>query len=90
MIDYNTVYTEDFESSHMYKKCALMLLIYYLYEPTKERLDYVINYINLFEFPESDLKIIKNDYYTIINKIKAGKAHEISEGDTNYLDACTK
>lgn len=81
---------EDFLRSHVYEKCALMLLIYYLYEPNKARLDYVINYIKLFQFPEEDLEIIKNDYKIIIDKIKKGKAEEISEGDTNYLGACTK
>ena len=35
-------------------------------------------------------KIEKNKRNLIINKIRAGKAHEISEGDTNYLGACTK
>ena len=81
---------EDFLKSHVYEKCALMLLIYYLYEPNKNRLDYIINYIKLFQFPEEDLEIIKNDYKIIIDKIKKGKAEEISEGDTNYLGACTK
>ena len=81
---------EDFLKSHVYEKCALMLLIYYLYEPNKERLDYLINYVKLFQFPEEDLEIIKNDYKIIIDKIKNGKAEEISEGDTNYLGACTK
>lgn len=81
---------EDFLKSHVYEKCALMLLVYYLYEPNKERLDYLINYINLFHFPEEDLEIIKNDYKIIIDKIKNGKAEEISESDTNYLGACTK
>lgn len=81
---------EDFLRSHVYEKCALMLLIYYLYEPNKNRLDYIINYIKLFQFPEEDLEIIKNDYKIIIDKIKKGKAEEISEGDTNYLGACTK
>ena len=81
---------EDFLRSHVYEKCALMLLIYYLYEPNKDRLDYVINYIKLFQFPEEDLEIKKNDYKIIIDKIKKGKAEEISEGDTNYLGACTK
>ena len=81
---------EDFLRSHVYEKCALMLLIYYLYEPNKYRLDYVINYIKLFQFPEEDLEIIKNDYKIIIDKIKNGKAEEISESDTNYLGACTK
>lgn len=81
---------EDFLKSHVYEKCALMLLFYYLYEPNKERLDYLINYIKLFQFPKEDLEIIKNDYKTIIDKIKSGKAEEISESDTNYLGACTK
>lgn len=81
---------EDFLKSHVYQKCSLMLLIYYLYEPQKERLDYQINYIKLFQLPEEDLEIIKNDYKIIIDKIKNGKAEEISESDTNYLGACTK
>lgn len=81
---------EDFLNSHVYEKCALMLLIYYLYEPNKDRLDYLINYVKLFQIPEEDLEIIKNDYKIIIDKIKNGKAEEISEGDTNYLGACTK
>lgn len=90
MINYLEDYKQNFEESHVYKKCALMLLIYYLHNPTKARIEYVMNYIKLFEFPENDLEIIKKDYEIIINKIKEGKAHEISEGDTNYLGACTK
>ncbi len=91
IINYMKDYEEEnFLESHVYKKCALMLLIYYLYESQKERLDYLINYVKLFEFPENDLEIIKNDYKIIIDKIKNGKAEEISESDTNYLGACTK
>lgn len=90
-INYDKDYKEEtFLDSHVYRKCALMLLVYYLYEPTKNRIDYIMNYIKLFEFPEEDLEIIKNDYIKIINKIKSGKAEEISESDTNYLAACTK
>ena len=81
---------EDFLKSHVYKKCSLMLLIYYLYEPNKKRLDYSIDYIKLFKLPKKDLEIIEKDYKIIIDKIKNGKAEEISEGDTNYLGACTK
>lgn len=45
----------------------------------------------LFELAKSeDLKQIEQDWNTIINKIKHGKAHEISEADTMYLGACTK
>ena len=73
IINYMKDYTEaDFLKSHVYEKCELMLLIYYLYEPNKERLDYLINYIKLFKFPAEDLEIIKKDYKIIIDKIKAG------------------
>ena len=90
-INYDNDYKEEtFLDSHVYAKCALMLLVYYLYEPTKERMDYIMNYIKLFEFPEEDLEIIKNDYLKIIDKIKSGKAEELSESNTNYLAACTK
>ena len=91
IINYLEDYKEDdFFKSHVYQKCALMLLVYYLYEPSKERLDYIMNFAKLFHFPEEDLDIIKNDYKIIIDKIKSGKANEISESDTNYLGACTK
>ena len=91
MIDYMKHYKEsDFIQSHIYKKCATMLLVNYLYEPTKERLDYLIKFVTLFELPKEDLEIIKNDYKIIIDKIKSGKAEDLSESDTNYLGACTK
>lgn len=91
MIDYNEVVKESFENSHVWNKGKLMLLIYYLYDSEiKNRLDYRIDYVTLFTPPEEDIKIIKQDFETIVNKVKAGKAHELSEGDTLYLGACTK
>jgi DNA mismatch repair protein MutH len=36
------------------------------------------------------LEIIKKDWELIKQKIADGKAHELSEGDTFYLGACTK
>jgi len=34
--------------------------------------------------------IIENDWKTIMEKVRSGRAHELSEGDTMYLAACTK
>lgn len=91
MIDYMTVVNEDFETSHFWNKSKLILLIYYLYkQDVKFNLDYRIEYAKLFTPPEQDLKIIKHDYEIIVEKIRAGKAHELSEGDTLYLGAATK
>lgn len=44
----------------------------------------------MFSFPEEDLAIIEHDWKTIMRKVRAGRAHELSEGDTLYLAACTK
>lgn len=91
MIDYNNVIEESFYESHLWAKSKLILLVYYLYEKEiNNRLDYRINYSKLFSPPKEDLEIIKSDYEAIINKIKAGKAHELSESDTLYLGAATK
>lgn len=91
MIDYFQVVEETFEDSHLWGKAKLILLVYYLYQQEiKSRLDYKINYAKLFTPPENDKRIIQHDYELIINKIKAGKAHELSEGDTLYLGAAPK
>ena len=91
MISYNSPVEEDFFESHLWEKCRLLLLIYYLRDKAlKSNLMYSIDYVTLFTPPEKDLEIIKQDYKKIIEKIKAGKAEELSEGDTIYLGACTK
>lgn len=91
MIDYFSVVEESFEDSHLWKKAQLILLIYYLYkQEVKNRLDYQIDYVKLFSPPEQDIKIIKHDFDVIVGKIKEGKAHELSEGDTLYLGAAPK
>ncbi|WP_029319278.1 Sau3AI family type II restriction endonuclease [Butyrivibrio sp. AE3004] len=91
MIDYMTVVNEDFDHSHFWNKSKLILLVYYLYmKEAKYNLDYNIGYAKLFTPPEQDLKIIRHDYEIIVSKIRAGKAHELSEGDTMYLGAAPK
>lgn len=91
MIDYMNVINESFEASHLWAKAQLILLVYYLYEKEIEnRLDYRIDYATLFTPPEQDIQIIKRDFEIIRQKIREGKAHELSEGDTLYLGAAPK
>lgn len=90
IINYMDIVNESFDSSSFLYKNKLLLLIYYLYDKNLENLDFKINYAQLFSFSESDLLIIKDDWNKIVNKIRQGKAHELSEGDTFYLGACTK
>ena len=90
VINYMEEYKTTFYTSHFWYKNKLIEIIWYLHEDGKPKNEFKITHEKLFSFPDSDLPIIINDWETIINKIKAGKAHEISEADTMYLGACTK
>lgn len=91
MISYENPIESDFYASHLWKKCKLLLLIYYWRnKELASNLLYRIDYAKLFTPPPEDLEIIINDYKIIAEKIQSGKAHELSEGDTMYLGACTK
>lgn len=90
IINYMEEYDKTFETSSFWHKCKKMILMSYehLYDVPKG--DYHIDKAILFQFPDEDLIIIKQDWGKIISKVRAGLAHEISEGDTMYLAACTK
>lgn len=90
IINYMEEYDKTFNTSAFWHKCNTMLLMSYEHLADKPKGDFRIDEAILFSFPEEDLIIIEQDWKTIINKIRSGKAHEISEGDTLYLAACTK
>lgn len=90
IINYMDEVKTIFSNSSFWKKNQKLLLMFYEWLPNVDRSNYHIHKSILFTFPESDLEIIKNDWKTIIAKIKVGKAHELSEGDTVYLGACPK
>lgn len=90
MINYGEVVNEPFDKSHFFLKCQLMLLLFYLYKKDCNNLDLKFIFSVLWKLPEKDLLIIRHDYEVIIDKIKRGEAHLLSEGDTMYLGACRK
>lgn len=91
MINYDGPIEIDFYKSHAWEKMRLILLIYYWRnKQLNSNLLYKIGFVKLFTPPESDIEIIKKDYAFIVGTIQAGRAHELSEGDTMYLGACTK
>lgn len=90
IINYMQEYDKTFETSSFWHKCNTMLLLSYEHLYDKPKSEFKIDAAILFSFPEEDLLIIEHDWETIINKVRNGKAHEISEGDTLYLAACTK
>lgn len=93
MINYPKVDGEIWATNSLMKKCGLMLILFYQHERELPLAQYRFIGKHIWDLslisPE-DLKIIQDDWKTITGKVKAGKAHELSEGDTLYLGACTK
>ncbi|GGH00185.1 DNA mismatch repair protein MutH [Parapedobacter pyrenivorans] len=90
IINYEEEYEHVFRTSSFWRKNQHLLLLFYLHEAGVLNVDYVFEIIRLWRFPVTDLKIIKDDWEKIVTKIRQGRAHELSEGDTLYLGACTK
>jgi DNA mismatch repair protein MutH len=90
IIDYMKEYQNTFTNSSFFRKCNTMLILSYEHKSNVPKGDFTIDGAILFNFPEEDLVIIERDWNIIIDKVRSGKAHEISEGDTLYLGACTK
>lgn len=90
--------SKQFYDSSFWQKCENILLLSYLHAkgegpnvgPVYKRDLFVDRFALIEGYPEEDLLIIIEDWNIIISKIRAGKAHELSEGDTKYLGACTK
>lgn len=94
MINYFGIDKETWETSAFLKKNANLLILFYLYRKSDTILDYRFTLLKLLhllsDLPPADIYQIQKDWETIADKVKAGKAHELSEGDTFYLGACTK
>jgi DNA mismatch repair protein MutH len=90
LINYEKLVDEEWEASTFLKKNGNLLIIFYLHEDKVAVINLKVVLTGNWRFPTEDLLIIRSDWERIKAKVKAGKAHEISEGDTLYLKACTK
>lgn len=90
IINYIKESDKDFYSSSFWQKNKCLLMMFYLHEQGVNIFDMYFRIVRLWEYPPEDLKIIMDDWNKIHKKIVSGHAHELSEGDTFYLGACTK
>jgi DNA mismatch repair endonuclease MutH len=90
IINYYDIVEQTFESSTFLKKNASILMIFYLHENEVDVIDLTVKLVDEWSFPKTDLEIIQKDWEIIHEKVLDGRAHELSEGDTFYLGACTK
>ena len=91
MINYLDLVNEEWSTSYLYKKCKLMLILFFLYDKRVPSYDqkFVLDPL-LYRLDEHDAEVIRKDWEFIREKVRSGKAHELSEGDTFYLGACRK
>ena len=68
MIDYDVDQNRSFEESHVYQKCAYMLILFYLHKAGIPVQQLLFIYSVLWKIPEKDLLIMKQDYEKIIGK----------------------
>lgn len=93
MINYHDIINESFESSCFMAKSRLMMLISNIFKADGNLVDSKIELaelVDLDRLPDADLQIIRNDWAIIADKVRNGKAHQLSGSDTTYLEACTK
>ena len=91
IINYMEEVNKTFETSAFWHKCKCICLLSYQWRENTPKEEFFVDHATLLDkYPEEDLLIIKNDWEIIIDKIRAGEAHHITEGDTMYLAACTK
>lgn len=90
IINYMDEADKTFETSSFWLKNAHLLLMFYMHRSDTPRIDLVFKIIRNWQIPETDKKIFMDDWNKIHEKIVAGRVHELSEGDTLYLAACTK
>ena len=90
IINYLDEARRDFKGSSFWKKNQYILLMFYLHEAGKSKIDLLFKLIRNWSIPQEDLRIFRDDWGVIHEKIASGRAHEIQEGDTFYLAACEK
>ncbi|ADY14425.1 Sau3AI family type II restriction endonuclease [Sphaerochaeta globosa] len=90
LMDFMTIVHENFDTSHFIAKNIDILLVFYFHDPLKEYCNLGIPLVDIWNCIQEDEYQIRKDWEYIVNKVQEGRAHEISEGDTLYLGACTK
>ena len=90
IINYFDVVNESFETSHFLFKNNAILIVWYIYDKLVRSIDMKIDMTDIWRCIQEDGRQIEEDWNRIVDKVKAGHAEDISEGDTLYLGACTK
>jgi hypothetical protein len=87
------VVEETAETSHAFQKLLSVLLVFYDYAKVsrpEELMDLPIRLVDIWAPAPSDIALFKRDWEVIQGYVRDGRAHELTEGLTPMLGACTK
>ena len=87
------VVEETAETSHAFQKLLSVLLVFYDYakvEHPDQLIDLPIRLVDIWSPSPDDMALFKRDWEVIQGYVREGRAHELSEGLTPMLGACTK
>lgn len=87
---FSEIVNETFETSHFISKNAHILIVFYLYDRFLDYGEVEVDLVDIWDVIKHDIDQIREDWNFIVDKIRKGEAHLLSEGDTILLGACTK
>ena len=94
IINYENIIYETWETSTFLEKNSEILLLRYIDPMDKNisQLDYEIVDVRIHRIFDNieDKEQFEEDWNVIVNKVRNGQAHNLSESDTRFLGACTK
>lgn len=90
IINYTDILHETWDTTELHHKLDRLLMMFYMHDKNVNIYDLKFLLSTIWEPFEADLPYLKKDWEMIYEKIASGKAHELSEGDTLLLGACTK
>ena len=89
IINFSNIINESFESSHVWEKLKMPLLVFHVYKKDEDPRNYKVSNVNIVQYTNAEIAQIRDDWNLVKNKVADGKAHEISGGDTLFLEAAT-
>lgn len=89
-INYNNIIKETWTTTELHHKIDQLLLMFYMYDKDLSIYDLKFLLSSIWEPLAEDLTYLQKDWELIQSKVLTGNAHDLSEGDTLLLGACTK
>lgn len=92
MINKDEELPDIFKDSHIYEKCRLIMLIYYVDETKQNKTPFQFPFYKsaYFRIPDVDMAMIEQDYKYIRDCVNEKRYSDLHEGNAHYLSPATK